>query len=149
MTLSPNYPGYYLGHVGYAYRLSGIVLAAAEELCVPLPLASLPRDRFLTLMAHGGDELLDGVLPNACREELVADDAVDHSVNFAVCQPVDGEGGHVGPSDPGWLELWSERHDQHHAEAWYSVHDATEQFEARRVGPMCVLENHLHRILAR
>jgi hypothetical protein len=95
MTLSPNYPGYYLGHVGYAYRLSGIVLAAAEELCVPLPLASLPRDRFLTLMAHGGDELLDGVLPNACREELVADDAVDHGVYFAVCQPIDGEGGHV------------------------------------------------------
>ena len=35
----------------------GLVLAAAEELRVPLPLASLLRDRFLTLMAHGGDEL--------------------------------------------------------------------------------------------
>ena len=34
-----------------------LTLAAAEELCVPLPLASLLRDRFLTLMAHGGDEL--------------------------------------------------------------------------------------------
>ena len=34
-----------------------LVLAAAEELSVPLPLASLLRDRFLTLMAHGGDEL--------------------------------------------------------------------------------------------
>jgi 3-hydroxyisobutyrate dehydrogenase-like beta-hydroxyacid dehydrogenase len=34
-----------------------LALAAAEELCVPLPLASLLRDRFLTLMAHGGDEL--------------------------------------------------------------------------------------------
>ncbi len=28
-----------------------LTLAAAEELCVPLPLASLLRDRFLTLMA--------------------------------------------------------------------------------------------------
>lgn len=32
-------------------------LAAAEELNVPLPLASLLRDRFLTLRAHGGDNL--------------------------------------------------------------------------------------------
>ena len=35
----------------------GLVLAAAEELRVPLPLASLLRDRFLTLLAHGGDTL--------------------------------------------------------------------------------------------
>jgi len=32
-------------------------LAAAENLRVPMPLASLLRDRFLTLMAHGGDKL--------------------------------------------------------------------------------------------
>ena len=35
----------------------GLVLAAAEDLRVPLPLASLLRDRFLTLLAHGGDTL--------------------------------------------------------------------------------------------
>jgi 3-hydroxyisobutyrate dehydrogenase-like beta-hydroxyacid dehydrogenase len=34
-----------------------LALAAAEELRVPLPLASLLRDRFLTLMAHGGEGL--------------------------------------------------------------------------------------------
>ncbi len=34
-----------------------LTLAAAEELCVPMPLASLLRDRFLTLLAHGGDKL--------------------------------------------------------------------------------------------
>ena len=34
-----------------------LVLAAAEALNVPLPLASLLRDRFLTLMAHGGEKL--------------------------------------------------------------------------------------------
>jgi 3-hydroxyisobutyrate dehydrogenase-like beta-hydroxyacid dehydrogenase len=34
-----------------------LALAAAEELNVPLPLASLLRDRFLTLRAHGGDNL--------------------------------------------------------------------------------------------
>lgn len=34
-----------------------LVLSAAEDLRVPLPLASLLRDRFLTLLAHGGDKL--------------------------------------------------------------------------------------------
>jgi 3-hydroxyisobutyrate dehydrogenase-like beta-hydroxyacid dehydrogenase len=35
----------------------GLVLAAAENLRVPLPLAGLLRDRFLTLLANGGDSL--------------------------------------------------------------------------------------------
>ena len=34
-----------------------LTLAAAEDLRVPLPLASLLRDRFLTLLAQGGDTL--------------------------------------------------------------------------------------------
>jgi 3-hydroxyisobutyrate dehydrogenase-like beta-hydroxyacid dehydrogenase len=34
-----------------------LALAAGEELNVPLPLASLLRDRFLTVRAHGGDHL--------------------------------------------------------------------------------------------
>ena len=34
-----------------------LTLAAAEGLGVPMPLASLLRDRFLTLMAHGGEQL--------------------------------------------------------------------------------------------
>ena len=34
-----------------------LTLTAAENLRVPMPLASLLRDRFLTLLAHGGDKL--------------------------------------------------------------------------------------------
>jgi 3-hydroxyisobutyrate dehydrogenase-like beta-hydroxyacid dehydrogenase len=34
-----------------------LVLAAAEDLRVPMPLASLLRDRFLTLLARGGEKL--------------------------------------------------------------------------------------------
>ena len=34
-----------------------LMLAAAENLVVPMPLASLLRDRFLTLQAHGGEGL--------------------------------------------------------------------------------------------
>jgi 3-hydroxyisobutyrate dehydrogenase-like beta-hydroxyacid dehydrogenase len=34
-----------------------LTLAAAEDLRAPLPIASLLRDRFLSLLAHGGDQL--------------------------------------------------------------------------------------------
>ena len=34
-----------------------LALAAAEELRVPMPLASLLRDRFLALLARGGEAL--------------------------------------------------------------------------------------------
>jgi 3-hydroxyisobutyrate dehydrogenase-like beta-hydroxyacid dehydrogenase len=34
-----------------------LALAAAEELRVPMPVGSLLRDRFLTLLAHGGEHL--------------------------------------------------------------------------------------------
>jgi 3-hydroxyisobutyrate dehydrogenase-like beta-hydroxyacid dehydrogenase len=39
------------------YKDIRLTLAAAEDLRVPLPLANLLRDRFLTLLAHGGDKL--------------------------------------------------------------------------------------------
>jgi 3-hydroxyisobutyrate dehydrogenase-like beta-hydroxyacid dehydrogenase len=39
------------------YKDIRLTLAAAEDLRVPLPLASLLRDRFLTLLAHGDDKL--------------------------------------------------------------------------------------------
>ena len=34
-----------------------LTLAAADDLCVPLPVANLLRDRFLALLAHGGERL--------------------------------------------------------------------------------------------
>jgi 3-hydroxyisobutyrate dehydrogenase-like beta-hydroxyacid dehydrogenase len=39
------------------YKDIGLALAAAEELRVAMPLANLLRDRFLVLLAHGGDRL--------------------------------------------------------------------------------------------
>jgi 3-hydroxyisobutyrate dehydrogenase-like beta-hydroxyacid dehydrogenase len=40
-----------------AHKDIRLALAAGEDLCVPMPLASLLHDRFLTLLAHGGDKL--------------------------------------------------------------------------------------------
>lgn len=39
------------------YKDIRLVLAAGNDLHVPMPIASVLRDRFLTLMAHGGDKL--------------------------------------------------------------------------------------------
>jgi 3-hydroxyisobutyrate dehydrogenase-like beta-hydroxyacid dehydrogenase len=39
------------------YKDIGLALQAAESLRVPMPLASLLRDRFLRLLAHGGESL--------------------------------------------------------------------------------------------
>ncbi|WP_050420571.1 NAD(P)-dependent oxidoreductase [Bradyrhizobium tropiciagri] len=39
------------------YKDIRLVLAAADDLRVPMPVASLLRDRFLTLLAHGGEKL--------------------------------------------------------------------------------------------
>lgn len=39
------------------YKDVRLALAAAEELRVPMPVASLLHDRFLTLLAHDGDQL--------------------------------------------------------------------------------------------
>ncbi|HYA37677.1 MAG TPA: NAD(P)-dependent oxidoreductase [Candidatus Methylomirabilis sp.] len=60
-----NYGGLIVGGVfepaGFAAPLGQkdirLTLAAAEELRVPMPLASLLRDRFLALLAHGGENL--------------------------------------------------------------------------------------------
>jgi hypothetical protein len=74
--------------------------------------------RFQHRLGHFLDEqrnavgTLDDVLPNARREELVGDNAVDHDVDIALRQPIDGERGHVRPSNPGRFEFRPERNDQ-------------------------------------
>jgi 3-hydroxyisobutyrate dehydrogenase-like beta-hydroxyacid dehydrogenase len=50
-----------------------LVLAAAESLRVPMPLASLLRDRFLTLLARGGDEHDWSAIGDLARQDAGAD----------------------------------------------------------------------------
>ena len=91
---------------------------------------------------------LDDVLSDVRRDEPVANDRVDHGIDFALRQPIDGKGGYVWPSDPWRLELRPERYDQQHTKGRDPIHDPTQQFEARGIGPMSILENHQNRILA-
>jgi hypothetical protein len=47
-------------------------VAAAEEMCVPMPLASLLNDRFLTLLAHGGDKLDSSAIGDLAAKDAAA-----------------------------------------------------------------------------
>jgi 3-hydroxyisobutyrate dehydrogenase-like beta-hydroxyacid dehydrogenase len=57
-----------------------LLLAAAETLRVPLPLASLLRDRFLTLLAHGGETLDWSAIGSLAARDAGAPDGVAGSV---------------------------------------------------------------------
>jgi calcineurin-like phosphoesterase family protein len=105
--------------------------------------------RLRHLLDEQGDAIsaLDNVLSDAGRKQLVANDPVYHGADFSLRQSIEREGGHVRSSDPGRLELRPERHDQQRAEARDPIHEPTENFQARRVGPMRILQDHQHRIL--
>ncbi len=63
-----------------------LALAAAEDLRVPMPLASLLRDRFLTLLAHGGDKLDWSAIGGLAAKDagLRGTDTVDFSIRTSV-----------------------------------------------------------------
>src|ERR1700751_718394 len=64
------------------YKDIRLVLAAADDLRVPMPLASLLRDRFLTLLAHGGEKLDWSAIGGlAARDSGVSDS--QHAVPIA------------------------------------------------------------------
>ena len=63
--------------------------------------------------------------------------------------PVEGQGGHVMPSNPRRIELGTVRHNQQHRKGSNPINGSTERFQACRVDPMRVLEDHQHRILTR
>ncbi len=119
-------------------------------MCSAAPSLSASSTAFVISSTNSGMPSVRSMM--SCRmlagSGLVADDAVDHGADVALCQPIDGEGGHMRPSDPGRLEFRPERHDQQHAKCRNPVHRPTEHFQARGVGPMRILEDHQHRILA-
>ena len=123
----------------------------AAAVCSRCALAPRFQHRLGHLLDEQGNAVgaLDDVLSDVRRQQLVADDAVDHRADVALRQPIDGEGCHVRPSDPGRIELWPERHDQQHGKAANPVDDPTKHFQARGVGPVRILEDHQHRILPR
>jgi hypothetical protein len=82
------------------------------------------------------------VAPSDGRQRLVADHMVNHGADLALRQSIQDECGHVRLSDPGRVEFRSECHDQQRAKAPNAVHRPAERFEARRVNPLRILEDH-------
>jgi len=73
---------------------------------------------------------------------------VDHRVDVALRQPIDGQRRHIRPSNPGRVEFRPERYDQQRTEVSNPVHNPAERFQAGGVGPMRILEDHQHRALS-
>src|SRR5215472_76529 len=48
---------------------------------------------------------LDDVVPDVCWQQFVADDAINHCADIALCQPINRRGGYVWLSNPGWVEF--------------------------------------------
>jgi hypothetical protein len=86
----------------------------------------------------------DDVMANAGRQRLIADDHVDHGVDFSPRQRTNGARAYMSLSDPERLEFRTVSHDQQHTNGSYPVHRSTERFEARGVGPVRILEDHQH-----
>ena len=68
-----------------------LVLAAAEELQVPMPVASLMRDRFLTLLARGGADLDWSAIGALAAWEAGAADPTGALARYDAAQPVGAE----------------------------------------------------------
>ena len=91
---------------------------------------------------------LDNVLANIRRQRLVADNAVDHGVDIALCKPIDGESGHMGLSRSRAPRTLAGTSRSAEREGSQSGRRSTERFQARGVGPMRIFEDHQHRILS-
>jgi len=82
-------------------------------------------------------------------QRLVAGDLLDQGHHFAGSEPVDRQRRHMRPPDPRRGELRPEGHEQQNPERVDLVHQPAEHFQARRIGPMRVLEDHQDRRVAR
>src|SRR5271168_560011 len=85
---------------------------------------------------------LDDVLPDVWRQQLVADNAVDHGVDVALCQPIYGQACDARLSYPRSDELGARSYKQQNRKGFYSVHRSVKCLEASWISPMHVLEDH-------
>src|ERR1700740_454824 len=68
---------------------------------------------------------LDNVLSDAHGQRLVARNTVDHGVDFALPEPVEGECRYMRPANPRRLKFWPICNDQQHAEGPDPIHGST------------------------
>ena len=91
---------------------------------------------------------LDDLRHHIRRQRLVPDQPRDYGGCFALPKPVQRQARHMRLAQPRRVELGAERHDQQNRKSSDPVHRPTEHFQARRIDPMRVLQDHQHRLLA-
>ena len=119
--------------------------------CLRAALALRLQHRFGHLLHEQGDAVgsFDDVLPDVRRKQLVADEraqswrSISRSARRLMVRTVTyGVRSKAAQIQAGTSQSAARKGAN-------PVHDPTEHFEARRVGPMRVLEDHQHRSLAR
>ena len=83
------------------------------------------------------------------RQLAAAGHALDQGLGLAAVEPAERHRGDVGQALPGRLEFRPEGDQQQHRQTPDPLDREIEQFERGRIGPMCVLEQHQHRLLLR
>ena len=82
------------------------------------------------------------------RKFLVPDKAFDDGGRVTFPKPVERQGRHMRLANPRRIELGAKSYDEQRRKGLNSIHGPTERFQARGVGPMRVLEDHQHWLLA-
>ena len=127
------------GLQGRGNRQGSVPYSPCPRLPPPAPLSSSPR------RTKARRRCARRCPADGRRQRPRASDGADHDPYIAFRQPIEHERRDVGLPDPGRVELRPESHDQKCAKGPDAVHDAAQRFEARRVRPMRVLEDHQHR----
>jgi hypothetical protein len=67
---------------------------------------------------------------------------------FTLSKPVEREACHMRLSSPRRGELGAESYDEQHWKSFNLVHRSIEHFQARRIDPVCIFDDHQHRSLS-
>ncbi len=114
--------------------------------------------RAIIRLQHGPRHLLheqrdavcsfDDVATDLWRQRAACGQSVDYGVGIALRQPPQSKRRHAGPNAPRRREFRTERHDHQQTKMRHPLEHEPQPFEARRVGPVCVLEDQQHGLIA-
>ena len=114
------------------------------------PLALCLQHRLCHLLHEQGNAVgaLHDLRHHIRRKLLVLDKPRDDRGRLTLPKSVERQACHMRLSHPRCVELGAESYDQQHVKGCDPVHRPAEHFQARRIDPMRILEDHQHRIVA-
>ena len=88
--------------------------------------------------------MLDDLRHHVRRQLFVSHKVSDDSGHLALPEPIERQARHMRLPDPGWSELGPESDDEQRWGAADALDYPAQRLEARRIDPMCILEDHEH-----